>query len=272
MTAPLLRVLSLGAGVQSTTLALMAARGEIEAPDCAIFADTGWEPAAVYTHLAWLEAQLPFPVHHVAGGNIRDDIIAGNTERHGRFSSVPWYLRLPDGKAGMGRRQCTTHYKVEPIRRKIRDLLGKGARDFIAPASVEMWIAISRDEAQRAKPSRRRYIVHKHLLLEMRMSRAGCLGWLAERQYPRPPKSACVGCPFHDDEQWDGLAPEERADANALDLLIRNGGHARGIRGQQFMHDSLRPLGEIDFAALIAKGKRQGVLSFGAECEGMCGV
>ena len=40
-----LRVLSLGAGVQSTTLALMAAHGEIgPMPDCAIFADTGWEP------------------------------------------------------------------------------------------------------------------------------------------------------------------------------------------------------------------------------------
>ena len=40
----MLRILSLGAGVQSTTLALMAAHGEVEAPDCAIFADTGWEP------------------------------------------------------------------------------------------------------------------------------------------------------------------------------------------------------------------------------------
>ncbi len=47
LDAPKLRVLSLGAGVQSTTLALMAARGEIEAPDCAIFADTGDEPAQV---------------------------------------------------------------------------------------------------------------------------------------------------------------------------------------------------------------------------------
>lgn len=50
-----LRVISLGAGVQSTTMALMAAAGEIgPMPDCAIFADTGWEPAAVYEHLARL--------------------------------------------------------------------------------------------------------------------------------------------------------------------------------------------------------------------------
>ena len=42
-----LRVHSLGAGVQSTTLTLMAAHGEIgPMPDGAIFADTGWEPLA----------------------------------------------------------------------------------------------------------------------------------------------------------------------------------------------------------------------------------
>jgi hypothetical protein len=51
----MLRVISLGAGVQSTTMALMAAHGETTPmPDCAIFADTGWEPKAVYGHLRWL--------------------------------------------------------------------------------------------------------------------------------------------------------------------------------------------------------------------------
>lgn len=39
-----LKILSLGAGVQSTTLLLLAERGELERPDRAIFADTGWEP------------------------------------------------------------------------------------------------------------------------------------------------------------------------------------------------------------------------------------
>ena len=59
----MLNVLSLGAGVQSSTLALMAAHGEIEPmPDCAIFADTGDEPKAVYEWLVWLETQLPFEV------------------------------------------------------------------------------------------------------------------------------------------------------------------------------------------------------------------
>lgn len=41
---PRLKVLSLGAGVQSTTVLLMSWAGELPPLDCAIFADTGWEP------------------------------------------------------------------------------------------------------------------------------------------------------------------------------------------------------------------------------------
>ena len=121
-----LRALSLGAGVQSTTLALMAARGEIgPMPDCAIFADTGWEPAAVYRHLDWLRSPglLPFPVYVVMAGNIRDDLIAG-AEGH-RWASIPAFTRTVNRSGrvsiGMIRRQCTKDYKIVPIRRKVRE-------------------------------------------------------------------------------------------------------------------------------------------------------
>ena len=66
MSAELPHFLSLGAGVQSSTIALMAAAGEITPmPKAAIFADTEAEPASVYKWLEWLERQLPFPVHRV---------------------------------------------------------------------------------------------------------------------------------------------------------------------------------------------------------------
>ncbi|MGZ2991111.1 hypothetical protein AAER26_00050, partial [Pseudomonas aeruginosa] len=61
--------------------ALMAAHGEIgPMPDCAIFADTGWEPKAVYEHLAWLRSPnvLPFPVHIVSAGDLRADLISAS--------------------------------------------------------------------------------------------------------------------------------------------------------------------------------------------------
>ena len=49
------RVLSLGAGVQSSTLALMIEHGEVPMVDCAIFADTGDEPKEVYKWLDFLK-------------------------------------------------------------------------------------------------------------------------------------------------------------------------------------------------------------------------
>ena len=72
-----MRILSLGAGVQSSTLLLMAVHGELEL-DRAIFADTQWEPAAVYS---WLETLVPLaeragiPVVIVTAGNLRDDAV-----------------------------------------------------------------------------------------------------------------------------------------------------------------------------------------------------
>jgi len=54
-TPGVLRVLSLGAGIQSSTVLLMSLAGELPRLDAAIFADTGWEPAAVYAHLKRLE-------------------------------------------------------------------------------------------------------------------------------------------------------------------------------------------------------------------------
>ena len=120
----MINVISLGAGVQSTVMALMAARGELPMPDCAIFADTQFEPSAVYTHLDWLETQLPFPVHRVTAGNIKTDTISGFNTTGQKFSVIPFFT-----KSGMGRRQCTREYKIAPIRRKISELLvGKKLR------------------------------------------------------------------------------------------------------------------------------------------------
>src|SRR3546814_5492790 len=124
-----MRALSLGAGLQSTPRAPMAAHGEVgPMPDCAIFADTGWEPKAVYEHLAWLRSPnvLPFPVHIVTAGNIRDGLVRGAQGQ--RWASIPAFTRSVSGKIGMIRRQCTKELKIVPIRRKVRELAGLTAK------------------------------------------------------------------------------------------------------------------------------------------------
>lgn len=260
----MLHVISLGAGVQSTTMALMAAHGEITPmPDCAIFADTKWEPRRVYEHLKWLMSPnvLPFPVHVVTGGNLRNDTVAGMNSTGQQFASVPWFTLSPRGKPGMGRRQCTKEYKLRPIQRKVIELLGGH------PAGgCEMLIGISTDEAWRKKSSRVKYIINRHVLLEKEMSRRDCVAWLSAKGYPEPPKSSCVGCPFHSDSEWRALIPDEFDDAIEIDRIIRR---QPGRRGEQFMHAKRIPLDQVDLSTAEERGQLNLFLN---ECEGMCGV
>jgi hypothetical protein len=269
LPAPRLRVLSLGAGVQSSTLALAASRGDVgPMPDCAIFADTQWEPREVQAHLAWLRGVLRFPVHVVTAGNIKENILLRRYASGGRFASIPWFIRNPDGSAGMGRRQCTKDYKLSPIAAKVRELLGVGPRGRIAPNSVEMWVGISTDEVVRMKPARQKFIVNRWPLVEAGMDRRACVRWLEDRQYSAP-KSACLCCPFQTNARWRALrdnSPAEWADVVEVDRHLRLG-QAKGLRGLEYMHSSMKPLDEapIDLAD-------NGQLGFDLECEGMCGV
>lgn len=264
MSEPRLRVISLGAGVQSTAMALMAAHGEIgPMPDCAIFADTGWEPKAVYRHLDWLTGVLPFPVHIVSGGNLRADALAKSNTTGGRFASIPWFIGNANGSTGVGRRQCTKEYKLRPIQRKVVELLGGRPK-----GGAEMWVGISTDEAMRVRPSRVQYIVNRHPLIERRLNRNDCLRWMERNGYLEPPRSSCIGCPFHSAAEWRAVRddPEAWADAVAVDAAIRQ---QPGMRGEQFMHRSLQPLSEVDLSTAEDRGQLNLFLN---ECEGYCGV
>lgn len=244
--APLLRVLSLGAGVQSTTLALMAAHGEVERPDCAIFADTQWEPRAVYDHLDKLVSMLPFPVHRVTAGDIRETIATGG------YDPIPWHTAT-----GIGRRQCTKQFKLTPIRRKVRELLcGKTPK-----GGCEMWLGISRDEAFRVKDSRVGYIRNRWPLIEAGMSRADCRRKLA-RWGIDAPRSACCGCPLLSNADWRERRQQPEWEATlALSRRLAASG--------QFMHHSRRPLDQVDLRTAEEMGQPD---LFNNECEGLCGT
>ena len=277
----MLRVISLGAGVQSTTMALMAAHGEIgPMPSAAIFADTGAEPKAVYDHLSWLMSPnvLPFPVHIVSAGNIAEDLKRGftTTGSQGRFAGAPFFIkRMKQNGASyelsMGRRQCTRHYKVDVLMQAQRKLLGYAPRKRIPPGSIEVWIGISLDEAIRARPARAEWQINRHPLLELRITRRACLDWLAAHGYPIPGKSACTFCPFRDDASWRRMKEDDPASfqqAVEVDELVRKGGHMRKWRNELFVHRSLTPLVEVDFSDPHADQTDL----FGNDCEGMCGV
>lgn len=259
MSDPTIRVLSLGAGVQSTTLLLLAAEGRLPRLDAAIFSDTGWEPRAVYDHLQRLEDEVAkpagIPILRVSAGNLRDDYLNPEVES----ASIPLFVKGANGSQGMLRRDCTRRYKVSPIQRQIKLLLGaereEDGRIGRVPKGryAEMWIGISMDEWHRAKDSRVRYIRHTFPFLDaIQMDRAACLRYLERIGWADTPKSACIGCPFHGNRMWRQLrdeSPDEWADAVAFDAAIRRGSAkavaaGKPLRGEGYLHASRVPLSE----------------------------
>lgn len=263
-----LTVLSLGAGVQSSTMALMTRTGELPKPDVGIFADTGYESKSCYAYLEFLKKVLPFPIYVVKFGNIKDDMLKarGTTD----FVVAPFYTQETiTGKKGMILRQCTNQYKIQPIKKKIRELCNVGFnKKFPKDKYVEQWIGISKDEIGRMKPARDPYILNRHPLIEMNMSRQDCVNWLNKNKFPLPEKSACICCPFHDDKYWDFMKkerPSEFADAVEFDKEIRTISRKKNIKN--YTHRSCKPLDEVEFS------KEDNQLDmFENECEGLCGV
>ena len=265
-----LTVISLGAGVQSSVMAIMAAKGDFPPVDCAIFADTGYEPKAVYTYLEFLKKILPYPVYLVEKGNIRDDMLAAKGTTN--FVVAPFFTQNKiTGKKGMVMRQCTNDYKIQPIRTKIRELCNvKKGKHFPKDKYVEQWIGISTDEAGRMKPARDKYILNRHPLIEAKMSRQDCINYLKKENIPLPEKSACIVCPYHNDAYWHFMKterPSEFADAVDFDKQVRN--ISRKEDEQLYAHRSCKPLDEVEFNK---KEDDKQLDMFNNECEGMCGV
>lgn len=265
-------IISLGAGVQSSTLALMAKHGELETPKSAIFADTGNEPASVYKWLDYLVPLLTFDVRRVR--RVGPTLAAAATERrisrrgnlYTKFA-VPAFMKDIDGKQGIMNRQCTEAFKIRIIQREIRAIRKElaGSRRADQP-HVMQWIGISTDEAHRMKDSGTPYITNIYPLIEAGLSRADCISWTRRKGYPDPPRSSCLFCPFHSDDEWIRLRDDEPA-AFADAVKFERDYQAANVgvmRCSPWLHRSMIPLDQVEF--------KQGPGGRGNECAGVCGV
>jgi hypothetical protein len=271
--------LSLGAGVQSSCLALMAAKGEVgPMPDAAIFADTQAEPASVYEWLDWLEKQLPFPVVRVTRGNLaKMELVMKVSKLSGktyRKSHIPAFALKPDGTKGIISRKCTADFKIRPITSWVRRAakIKRGQKSI----TVTQWIGISWDEMQRMKNLREPWQQGRWPLIERRMTRRHCKEWMTANGYPEPPRSACSFCPFHDDNEWRRLRddePEEFLKAIEFERQMQAASAKdETATSTPFLHPSLVPLGEVDFRTGEEKGQADFWNTMKNECEGLCGV
>ncbi|WP_372806967.1 hypothetical protein [Pontiella sp.] len=275
-------ILSLGAGVQSTMLYLLACEQHpcIGKIDYAIFADTGDEPEAVYDHLKWLQALDGPEILVRSKGNLGDDLMYGCESRVGKdnrlFSAIPAFT----AGGGLGQRQCTYDYKIAVVEQTIRrEIVGVKPRKHFPKKDVHVhqYIGISLDECSRIVRIRKRFAeipwatVH-FPLYETKTTRKGCSQWLKSRVPHKVPRSSCVECPFHSNEEWQRIksSPRDWERACQIDEALRDQAYlcGRGMDELQFLHRSLVPLREAD----LSTPPQTGEFGFVHECEGMCGV
>ena len=283
-----MRILSLGWGVQSFTLAAMAALGEIEPVDAAIHADTTHERSGTYkfakawtpwleergvkvatveansTEQVWQGKMIPAFTYKPAFTMEHDGWVEEEDE-NGDMVSVYYpdfvgKLIAVSSSNGQALRTCTQRWKIAPIRKWLQ------ANRNGAP--VELLLGISLDEALRMKPSDVKYITHQWPLIDKRMTRHDCARWLEAHNLEVPPKSSCTFCPYHNSAAWAELKQaggKDWREALDVDRAIRKARPPYDL----FVHPARIPLELVD----LRTAEERGQLSlWDDECSGVCGV
>lgn len=277
------KIISLGLGQQSTALYLMSSIGFIERADYAIFSDPGSESKATYEHLKWLKQwskqNKGIPIIHTGKKSLYKDLIHGTGNSGSRFASIPAFTKDEEGSIGILKRQCTEEYKTREIFRAIRKLYGLKARK--RTPNTEVWLGISLEEIERMKYPRTGWLTFVYPFLNVKSRKSGhekvpyttlfrrsdCIEWLSANNFPVPPKSACIFCPFQSDQRWRELKlhhPKEWKRVVKLDEKIRNSKH-KGVEKPIYLHRSAQPLKEVEL-------QENQLDMFTSECSGVCGI
>ena len=209
-----MKILSFGAGMQSTALALMScenalakAKGKdaiyplVPIYDVVIFCDLGLEPI-------WVTQQADFVKKACESAGIMyvkldsplfDDFI--NNFGKKRTISIPWWTLDENGHKSKFPRFCTIDYKVEVISKYVKwELLGykKGQRLREEDKKAhELHMGFSYEEKRRCKESPNPMFINKFPLVEMEMTRSVIYAYILEKWGLDTKASACAFCPFH---------------------------------------------------------------------------
>jgi hypothetical protein len=276
MTEPF-RIASWGAGTQSTWMITESALGKTERLDAIIFSNTQFERRLTYEIVEFYTKYFEdhgIPVYVPTAGSVEHE--GANKHIH-----IPFFTKkLPRAKkaipladpdddgdycaaddvilpedlvnGGPIMRECTRHFKIRPIRRKTREILGFPPSKPPAPpaGAVEQWLGISWDESERISKSPLQYITHRYPLVERRITREDCIEGLRALRLPIPIKSACIVCPYRQPSEWLEMrttSPDEFARAVAFDEKHRHD-KIGGLNAEElYVYKYAAPLAKADF-------------------------
>jgi len=237
-----MKILSWGIGVQSTTLAVMSALGYLPKLDAVIASDLHWERAITYEmrdfYTKFLEAH-GVPVYVIDGGDIQQ--LGAHEHVH-----MPFWT----SNGGMLKRQCTNHFKIMPVRRFSRELLGydPSKPPHPGPGAIEQWLGISWDEWTRMSKSDVQFVKNVYPLCDRQITRQDCELFLSEHGLPIPEKSACIGCPFRKASEYLRLWDSEWREVVTFDEAIRKNplAYHGSTADEIFVYRTSSPLAGVD--------------------------
>lgn len=255
-----LKILSCGAGMQSTALALMACENKthgnihpnVPIYDLIVFCDMGWEPDWVYDQVAFIRKAcencgIPFKV-------LETDLYGDYIEKFGiqRVASIPFWSVDENGKKGKMRRQCTIDKKILAIQKYIRyEVLGYRFREKCRKedkGAHEMHIGFSAEEAHRVFESANSMFVTKFPLVEMGLTRADNYKYILERWGLATKASACSYCPYHRNYFFQHLkehCPHCYDAAVKLDTILAKRQPGSQIRSQLYISRSRKRIANL---------------------------
>lgn len=258
-------------GVPSTGLLAGAIEGILPPVDVAFFADTGAETKSTYDTIdAWRPFVESRGIDVIVIGD--QDIVADVLDPDHHFVSIPFFVENLGGNAGRLRRQCTTRYKVRPIKRALRDYLEVSRRGRLPPGLVIQQLGYTREEVGRIKGDREKWLKKTYPWIDRGWYRFNVVeflqGFCQRHSLPMPTESACIVCPFRDN--WHALP--EIDEAIRFDEAIRDSGLTQ-VDAPIFLTSELIPLSELVSRRQAHYEPVPLQMSFAMECgSGYCGL
>jgi hypothetical protein len=253
------KILSCGAGMQSTALALMSCENTkdnkyplIPVYDAIIFCDLGKEPPWVYDQVQFIlaacnKAGIPF---YILDTHLYQDYVTKFGKA--RVVTVPFWSVNETGKKGKMTRHCTIDYKILAIQKFFRwTLLGYKKGQRTKPEDIgahEMHIGFSEEEQRRIFDSHHPMFVNKFPLVEMRLERKDNYAYIRDVWGLETKASACQFCPFHTNYFFQYLKKnhgEEYADLIEFDKMLEQEQSNTAIQSKIYISRSRKRIEDL---------------------------
>lgn len=224
-------VWSCGGGVQSTAIAVLIHQGIIPKPGFSVMVDVGRERQSTWEYVyKWI-----VPKMEEVGVELKilktTDYTDTDLFNNGCFV-LPANRLCDNGKRYKMRTMCNEKWKVRVTRNYIRS---HGVKSYTN------LLGISVDEKRRTRESDKKYIKYSYPLIDLGLTRYGCMTMINDYGWEIPPHTHCWCCPNASNDEWFDLKinyPDDFRKAVELE---------REVRRQDpsiFLHCSLKPLDE----------------------------